>query len=83
MPKLREVIREPKQRYIVRELYVGMRPCSATGRQIGSKCGNQKNPRKYSAKKCISYQFRADVQTYGHRPRYTADNDVAETDVCA
>jgi hypothetical protein len=30
---------------------------------------------------CILYQFRADVPTYGHRPRYTADNDAAKTDV--
>jgi len=27
------------------------------------------------------YQFRADVQTYGHRPRYTAHNNAAETDM--
>jgi len=32
---------------------------------------------------CISYQFIAAVQTYGHRPGYTADNDAAETDVSA
>ena len=46
--------------------------------------GNQEKPLKYSEKKsCISYQFRADVQTCGHRPRYTVDNDAAENDVCA
>jgi len=32
---------------------------------------------------CISYQFREDVRTYGHQPRYTTDNDAVKTDVCA
>ena len=31
----------------------------------------------YTEKICISYQFRVDVQTYGHRPRYTAENEAA------
>jgi hypothetical protein len=59
--------------------------------------GNQAKPQKYSGEggretkkerkkerkkeNCISYQFRADVQTYGHRPRHTANNDGAEIDV--
>ena len=33
--------------------------------------------------KIISYQFTADVQTYGHRPRYTTDKKAAEIDVSA
>ena len=50
-----------------------------------TKFGNQVKPLNYSGKKksCISYWFRADVQTYGHRPRYAADDDAAQTDVCA
>jgi hypothetical protein len=36
----------------------------------------------YSEKESfVFYQFRADVQTYAHRPRYTADNDAAEIKV--
>jgi hypothetical protein len=48
-----------------------------------TKFGNQTKPVKYSENSCSSYQFRADVQTYGHRPRFTADNEAAETAVCA
>jgi hypothetical protein len=45
-----------------------------------NKVRNQAKPLKYSEKKnCISNQLRADVQTYGHQTRYTADNDTAET----
>ena len=29
----------------------------------------------------ILYHFRADVQTYSHRPRYTANDNAAGTDV--
>jgi hypothetical protein len=47
-----------------------------------TKVGNQVKSLKYSENICISYQFRADVETYGHRPQYTAD-DTAETDVCS
>jgi hypothetical protein len=32
MPRLREVMGGPTQRFIVKELYVGMSPCSATDR---------------------------------------------------
>jgi hypothetical protein len=47
-----------------------------------SKVENQAKPLRYSAKKLYSfYQFRADVQTYSHRPRYMANSDTAETDV--
>jgi len=48
-----------------------------------TKVGNQAKPLKYSEKKVVSYQFRADVLTYCHRLRYTADNDAADDDVCA
>jgi hypothetical protein len=35
--------------------------------QIGSeKVGNKAKQLKYSLKKCISYQFKADVPTCGH-----------------
>jgi hypothetical protein len=30
----------------------------------------------------IAYQFKADVQTYGHQPRYTAYGEAAEIDAC-
>jgi hypothetical protein len=46
-----------------------------------TKVGNQAKLLKYSKKKCIPYHIRADVQKYGHRPRYTSDNDEAETEV--
>jgi hypothetical protein len=59
-----------------------MRPRSARDRHIGSKFGNQAKPVNYSEKSIISYQFWADVRTYGHRPWHTADNDAAETDLC-
>jgi len=61
-----------------------MRPCSATDRQIGSDWVWKwsRSTEVFWKKKCNSYQFRAD-QTYGHRPQYTADNDAAETGVCA
>jgi hypothetical protein len=49
-----------------------------------TKVGNQAKPLKHSGKKSrILYQFRADVQMYGHRHRFTADNDAAETNMCA
>jgi hypothetical protein len=60
-----------------------LRPGRAADRQIGStKVGSQAKPLKYSEKKsCISYRFRADVQTYGHRYRFVADNDAAATNL--
>jgi hypothetical protein len=65
----------PKQRFIFKELYV-----EDTSLQVG----NQANTLKYSkTNSCISYQFRTDVQTYGHRPRYTAENKATESEVCA
>jgi len=47
-----------------------------------NKVGNQAKSLKYSGKSCISYQFIAYVQIHGHRPRYTANNEAAENDVC-
>jgi len=49
-----------------------------------TKYGNQTKTLKFSEKKsCVSYQFRADVQTYGHRPRFTTNNAAAEAVLCA
>ena len=60
-----------------------MRPCSATDRQIQSDwIWKSTNPQTCSKQKCISYQFRAHVETYGHRPGYTANGDASEIDVC-
>jgi len=49
-----------------------------------TKFGNEAKPQKYSLKKksCISYQFRADVQTYGQRLWYRANKVTQETGVC-
>ena len=49
-----------------------------------TKVGNEAKSLKYSEKKksCISYQFRADVKTYGHLPRHTSGNDASEIDMC-
>jgi hypothetical protein len=47
-----------------------------------TKFGSQ-NHLNIPKKNCISYQFRADIQSYGHRPQYTADNDAAEMAVRA
>jgi len=86
MPKLHRVIGRIKQIFFVKELYVGdtsflrYEPSNLVWLRLETK----QNHRSILKKKCyISYQFRADVQTYGQRPRYTADNDAAETDVCA
>jgi hypothetical protein len=45
-----------------------------------AKVGSQAKPLKYSEENCILYKFRAVVQVYSHRPRYTADDDAAEID---
>jgi hypothetical protein len=79
MPKLFEVIGGTKTKF-------GRRCVLAvlwTIRRLGlTKVGSQAKPLKYSEKSCISYQFRADVQTYGYQPHFTADNDAADTDMC-
>ena len=86
MAKLHEVIRGDQNKDLLSSNYIYRRCVLAALRTIKlglTMVGNQAKPLKYSKKKnCISYQFRADVQTCGHRPRYTADNDAAQTDVC-
>ena len=55
-----------------------MRLYNAKNRHIWlDKVGNQAKQLKCSGKSSVSYQFRVGVQTYGHRPQYTADNDAA------
>ena len=81
IPKLHEVIEGTKTKI----------SCQGTVSQetvkLGvTKVGNEAKPLKYSGrgkKKSISYQFRADVQMCGHQTRYTADDNAAETDMCA
>jgi len=76
----------PKQIFIVKELYYVCRKCVlAALRTVKfglTKFGNQAKPQTFLKKSCISYQFRADVQTYGHRPGYAANGDASEIDVC-
>jgi hypothetical protein len=84
-PKLREVIGRTKtQIYCQGTIYRKCVLAALWTVKLGlTKVGNQAKPLKYSIKKnCIPYQFRADVQMYGHQPQYTADNDAAETDTC-
>ena len=45
--------------------------------------GKQEIQLKYSEKSCILHQFRIYIFKRAARPRYTADNDTAENDVCA
>jgi hypothetical protein len=44
--------------------------------------GNRAKALKHSEKQLISYQFRANGQMCSHQPRYTVDDNKAETDVC-
>ena len=87
MPKLHRVIGRIKQIFFVKELYVGdtsslrYEPSDLVWLRLEIKQNHRSILKK--KKSYISYQFRADVQTYGQRPRYAADNDAAETDVCA
>jgi hypothetical protein len=43
-----------------------------------SKVGNQTKPLNIPNKSFIFYRFRADIQTYGHRPQCRVVNDAAE-----
>jgi len=43
-----------------------------------TKVANQAKPLQCSGKNVFRNKFGADVQTYGHRPRYTAINDAAD-----
>ena len=73
MPKLREVVGSPKTKIYCRGTLC--RKCVLAALRtviLGlTKFGNRTKPLKSSEKICISYQFRADIQTYGHRPLYT------------
>ena len=62
-----------------------MRLCSDKDPQIGSDQVWKANKitEVFWITSCISYQFKADVQTYDHRLRCTAGNNAAETDVSA
>ena len=85
MPKLRDVKVGTKTKIYCQETDMSeMRPGSATDRQIGPDYGwkSSKTTEVFWKKSCISYQFRADVQTYGYQPQYMADNDAADTDMC-
>ena len=83
--KLCEVIGGgPNKVFFVKELYVRDASLQCFDRQIGSDWGWKwsKTIEVFWKKSCISYQFRADVQTYSYQPQYMADNDEADTDMC-
>jgi len=78
--KLREVIRGNQTK-----IYCQGAVCQRCGiptlrtLKLGlTKVGNQANQWSILIKSCISCQFRANVQRYGHRTRYTADNDASK-----
>ena len=87
VPKFREVIGWTKTKDLLpRNCMSEMRPFSTTDRHVWVWLRSEIKQNHWSIlknKSYIAYQFRADVQTHGHRPRYTADNDVAERDVSA
>jgi len=64
MPKLREVMGEPKQRFTVKELYVRDASLQLQTVNLGlTEVGNQAKQLKYSGRgSCISYQFREDAK---------------------
>jgi hypothetical protein len=72
--KLHEVMGGPKQRFIVKELYLRCVLAVLRTFRLGvTKVGNKAKPLKYSGegerereKKLYLSQFRADVQTYSH-----------------
>ena len=86
----------PKQIFIVKELYVGDASLKRYGPsdwvwlrlEIKQNHWSMYSEREREKKSYISCQFRGDVQTYGHRPRYTAGNDAevwllrSKTSVC-
>ena len=74
--------RGDQNRFIGKELYVrdaSLQPCWLLN-WVWLRLEIKQNHQAIWKKKC---QFRADVPTHGYRPRYTADNDPAETDMCA
>jgi len=64
-PKLCEVIGAPKQRYIVKELYVGDASLQPYGpsKWVWWRLEIKQNHWNILKRSCISYQFTADVQT--------------------
>ena len=90
MPKFRKVIggTKKKKRCIAKALYVGDASLQRYGPSnwvwLSSEI-KQNHWRVLKGKEsCTLYQFRADVQTHdAHRPRNTADSDVAGTGVSA
>jgi hypothetical protein len=85
MPKLREVREGTKTKTYCQSNTV--RSCILavlrTIKSVLTMFGNKPKPLNYSeTESCVLNQFRADVQTYDHRPRYTADNDAPDNDVC-
>jgi len=78
MPKLHEVMGGQNHRFIVEDASLqGYGPSDWVLLSLEIKQSHW----SILKKSCILYQFRADVQIYGHGSRYTADNDAAETDV--
>jgi hypothetical protein len=56
-------------------------PCTI---KVGmTKVENKQNHLSIPKLSGIFYQFRGDVQTYSHQPRYTADDNAAGIDVQA
>jgi hypothetical protein len=76
---------EPKQRFVVKEFYVGDASFQRYGPPgwVWLRFKSSKTTEVFWKMKLYFYQFRLDVRTCGHGPRYTADNDAAETDVNA
>jgi len=86
MPKFREMAGVDQNKNLL-SIIVEICPYIAMDRQIWSDYGwkSSKTTEVFlgwgGGTSCILYQFRSGVQTYGHRPRYTDDNDAAETGV--
>jgi len=68
-PKLCEVIGGPKQRFIVKELYVGdaFLQCYRLSKWVWLRLEIKQNHWSILKRSCILYQFTADVQTYSKR----------------
>jgi hypothetical protein len=86
LPKFFEVIRKTKTKNFCHRTNVGAvplqryRPLNWVWLRLKIKQNRWGILKK---KSCVSYQLIAGVQTYGYRPRYTAENDAADTEVCA
>ena len=74
-----------KQRFTIKELYFGNAslPRYGPSNWVSLRLDIKQKHWSILRKSCISYQCRADSQTYGHRSRDTSDKDEAEIDVCA